>query len=69
MKMMALVLIALGLSHAAALQPSYESWASSHNRTTSAHRERIFLDNVALIAAHNARADAGLTSYRMGLGQ
>ena len=47
----------------------YEAWKSEHSRPRdgSSDRLEVFRDNLRYIDAHNAEADAGLHTFRLGL--
>lgn len=54
------------------MQLLYEGWLAKHGRAYNALGEKerrfeIFKDNVRFIDAHNAEADAGHHSFRLGL--
>lgn len=50
----------------------YVEWMAQHGKTYNAigeeeHRYQVFKDNLRYIDAHNAAADAGVHSFRLGL--
>ena len=48
---------------------SFQDWAATFSRTTARNKQHVFEANLRLIRSHNAEADRGLHTYRLGVNQ
>jgi len=48
---------------------SWGDWAAAFGHTATARKQDVFEDNVRFIRSHNAEADRGIHTYRLGVNQ